>query len=1022
MSLRICCLLCVVACSSISGAGAESEQVSTDWQQQYQELKRDISDFQNGKRGSSPHIFDRQSLVFPEDRLPAGIVIRRTAALLEHIQSLHGSPDLGPIERRLDELRNRHDELWKRHSENTENTAKSKPLYLEACAVRRELVLSNPLLDFDEILFATKHGNREGVLQCWNYGYRVTKGGGLFKASGIKEGRPRIRNIIKDSVVESGRLKGTKLGTQGAFNLPALDYDGKTIVFSYVERTGIKPPWPLDVFEGFTHETCFHLFKVNSDGTGLVQLTDGRRNDYHPCFLPNGRVVFVSDRRNIMDRCQGGAPFREFSQPCGTMHSMKRDGSDMICISYHETTELQPSVDNNGMLLYTRWDYVDRDFSAAHNFWICYPDGRDPRAPHGNYPLPHHTFDGKWRDGRADRPWAEYSIKGIPGSHRYMLVAGKHHISGPWGTLVLLDTNVKDDNKMSQVTLFHNYEMMDEAKGYHGDMDEGLPKSPMYADPWPLSEAFVIAAQGNRVLLLDKFGNRELLFAATREECAGIDRIRSPIPLKARPKPVAVPTMTYQGERYRAPGHKRATIAVMSVYESDFEWPKGVKVKSLRVLQLFPYPWHSPWQDKPRLGPGSGVSARAVLGVVPVEADGSAYFEAPVEKAIYFQALDENGMAVQSMRSATYVHPGEKLVCRGCHEGNQKAPSQTRVPLALRRAPSKLVPNLEDGSCPLTFARLVEPLLESKCNPCHEKNKKPRPNLEKYRFWYHGTGGHNGLGKVHGGYRTIAGRFGAIQTGLAKVMLKEHHRKALTMQEINRVTLWVDANSNDLGAYYDEDKQRAGEVVWPVIDMDPENPAGIDLVDGRPAPASPSASMPLMKQSEALIKGWWPDMKPTQVRGGIPARAARDGRGVDISEAVAKFAPEWKVADCGRDCDPGLRARWGGRKSVLVTHPLDRRTGCVLSRKVAVAAGKTTKLKLDVGHDQRGDWTLIVRADGRELVKRAIGRADSRRNWMTVEVELSSFAGRKVAVELVNQPNGWSFETGYWGSIRLEEE
>ena len=172
------------------------------------------------------------------------------------------------------------------------------------------------------------------------------------------------------------------------------------------------------------------------------------------------------------------------------------------------------------------------------------------------------------------------------------------------------------------------------------------------------------------------------------------------------------------------------------------------------------------------------------------------------------------------------------------------------------------------------------------------------------------------------------------------------------MAEINRVTLWVDANSNDLGAYYDEQKQRAGEVVWPVIDMDPLNPAGIDLVDGRPAPATPNASMPLMKQSEALIKSWFPDMKPAQATDRKPARG---GSRMNIDEAVAKFAPGWKVAGCGRECSPGLRASWGGRRNVLVTHPLDRDTGCVLSRTVAVPAGKGAGLRLDVAHDPRGD-------------------------------------------------------------------
>lgn len=832
-------------------AGAESESVRQEWMQQHHELKADIQACQAGKRLASPHLLDRQAAVYKEDRFVCDITVRRTAALLKDIQALPNAADLNGFEKELADLKKR----------SEESTSDRHDLYLDICRLRRKIALSNPLLDFDQMVFVAKSGALEGVLQCWNYGYSVDSGGGLFKVSGIKTGKPHIQNILENSVVQEGRLKGKKLTTQGAFNLPALDYDGKTIVFSYVERTGVKLPWPREIFEAFTEKTCFHLFEVNVDGSGLIQLTDGRRNDYHPCFLPNGRIVFVSDRRNVMDRCQGGEAFKSVSQPCGTMHSMKPDGSDLIGISYHETTELQPSVDNNGMLVYTRWDYVDRDFSAAHHFWTCYPDGRNPRAPHGNYPYPHHTFDGRWKDGRADRPWAEYGIKNIPGSRRYIAVAGKHHIAGPSGTLVLLDTGVEDNNKMSQVTLFHNYALMDEAEDYHGDMDEGLPESPLYTDPWPLSEEYVIAAQGNKVFLLDKFGNQELLFSASNSACGGIDSIRSPIPLKARRRPPALPTMTNQGERYGAPDHQRATIAVVNVYESDFEWPPNTKISAIRVLQLFPYPWHSPWEDKPKVGPGEGANARAVLGVVPVEDDGSAYFEAPVEKAIYFQALDQNGMAVQSMRSATYVHPGEQLTCLGCHEKKGQAPAPNKMPMAFKRPPSKLIPNLEDGSCPLTYARLIEPLLANKCNQCHEKNNQPKPDLKKYQFFYHGSGRYNGVQPEHGGYRTIAGRFGAIATGLADIMLKKHHREALTMAEINRITLWADANANELGAYRDEDGQRAGEVVWPLIDMDPENPAGIDLVPGRSASPTPSASTPLMRQSEEFIKAHWPDVQ-----------------------------------------------------------------------------------------------------------------------------------------------------------------
>ena len=42
---------------------------------------------------------------------------------------------------------------------------------------------------------------------------------------------------------------------------------------------------------------------------------------------------------------------------------------------------------------------------------------------------------------------------------------------------------------------------------------------------------------------------------------------------------------------------------------------------------------------------------KRILGTVPVEEDGSAYFEVPGNTYVYFQALDADGRMVQSMRS-----------------------------------------------------------------------------------------------------------------------------------------------------------------------------------------------------------------------------------------------------------------------------------------------------------------------------------------------------------------------------------
>lgn len=139
-----------------------------------------------------------------------------------------------------------------------------------------------------------------------------------------------------------------------------------------------------------------------------------------------------------------------------------------------------------------------------------------------------------------------------------------------------------------------------------------------------------------------------------------------------------------------------------------------------------------------------------------------------------------------------------------------------------------------------------------------------------------------------------------------------------------------------------------------------------------------------------------------------------------VEAALRKFAKGWKVSNCGPDMDPGLRAEWGGRKNVLVTHPLDPETPCVLSRKVDVPAGKKTTLRLVVGHDPQGDFALVVKIDGKGVVHKVVSKATATNDpWLTEVVDLSGSAGKSVKLELFNQPTSWSYEAAYWGEIKL---
>ncbi|HOW71844.1 MAG TPA: ADP-ribosylglycohydrolase family protein [Phycisphaerae bacterium] len=135
-----------------------------------------------------------------------------------------------------------------------------------------------------------------------------------------------------------------------------------------------------------------------------------------------------------------------------------------------------------------------------------------------------------------------------------------------------------------------------------------------------------------------------------------------------------------------------------------------------------------------------------------------------------------------------------------------------------------------------------------------------------------------------------------------------------------------------------------------------------------------------------------------------------------------KYFPGWSVRDCGKEMDPGLKNEYAGRKHVYVTHPLSRETGCTLSRTIDVPAGKQTVLRLVVGHHPEGDWTLIVKADGKPLLEKSIGKDISEKGWASLSVDLSDFAGKTVKLELVNQPSGWFCEAAYWGEVVVESK
>ncbi|MGL6195444.1 MAG: hypothetical protein ACRC2T_11545, partial [Thermoguttaceae bacterium] len=748
------------------------------------------------------------------------VVLRRTKALLKSLKETTDPESETAVQlNKHEKLLNLCEALSK--ATPASDTAKRKEIFEKVVSNRSSIMLLNPLLNFDDILFIKRHFNPEPETQgnhmCDQFfGFHARPGGGLFvlknafsknsastvnatNATNSEDENSKYKNsktpelvcLLENVEVGNGPLKGLKLDNTWGYLAPELSFDAKSVLFAAADAK-----LPRHTYT-WTPDNTYHIFKLQLPQTitgkqdeqtvgSLTQITAGPFEDIDPCFMPNGRIAFISSRRGGFGRCHGRPV------PSYTLHSMNADGSDIVTLSPHETNEWKPSIDNSGMIVYTRWDYVDRGFNQAHHPWVTTPDGRDSRSIHGNFSPVENS-----------RPQFEATIRAVPDSQKLVATAAMHH-GQYFGSLLLVDPNAFDDDAMGPVRRITPEQPFPEVENVaHRD-------GAHYGQPFPLSEDLYLCVydpfsgmgdgtmNNYGIYLLDSFGNRTLIYRDPdiSSQC--------PIPIRPRPTPPVIPNRTLiglplaEGEVFSPLSDEEKTdlpqtgiVGLTNVYQSIHEFPQDTKIKELRIVQLLPKT--TPYANVPVIGYGDQKGARAILGTVPVEEDGSAYFELPVDIPVYFQAIDQNGLAIETMRSATYVKPGEELFCQGCHEGRNKGGlAPTNVPIAFRREPSKITADV-DGTKPFSFPRLVQPVLDRNCAECHEKEavagktfslsrgKEGKhfydsfENLRPYVFYFDNA--------AFTQSKSYPGKFGANASKLWQVLEAGHYDVKLTPEE-----------------------------------------------------------------------------------------------------------------------------------------------------------------------------------------------------------------------------------------------
>ena len=574
----------------------------------------------------------------------------------------------------------------------------------------------------------------------------------------------------------TGRLQTLLDDPSGGVRDPQVHYDGRRILFSY--RRG--------------DSSNYHLYEIQADGTGLKQLTDGPWDDIEPTYLPDGRIMFVSSRCKRWVNC--------WLTQVATLHVCEADGSDIRIVSSNTEHDNTPWPMPDGTVLYTRWEYMDRSQVHYHHLWSINPDGTGQM-----------TFFGNLHPGVV-----MIDAKPVPGTGEIVSIFspghGQREHAGP---VTLVDARAGPD-----------------AQAFARPIGRGND----FRDPYPLSADLFLVARKDELLLMDRGGQTQTVFALPEADRKAGLQLNEPRPLQARRREHILPDRIDRSE----PTGRLMLVDVNLGRNMD-----GVKpgeITHLLVLETLPKPINYTGGMDP-LSYGGTFTLERIVGTVPVEEDGSAYFELPANRAFFFVAMDENNLSVKRMQSFTSVAPGETTSCIGCHERRTQAPPPVRRIAAAQRAPSVVtpIPNVPDV---IDFPRDVQPILDRHCVRCHDYEK-------------HAGGNPPSAGPAAGGVLltgdrgpmfshsylelTIRRQFvdgrneaksnlpprpiGTSASPLMKKLDGSHHGVRMAPAEIDVIRYWIESGAAYPGTYaalgsgmiggYAENKQVETDHLWP---------------------------------------------------------------------------------------------------------------------------------------------------------------------------------------------------------------
>ena len=503
------------------------------------------------------------------------------------------------------------------------------------------------------------------------------------------------RNITIGETLGMGDVQGVEISV-----------DGERVLFSM--------RGPFDPNLALEDQPTWNLweYEIPTDTLRRIIASDITAEDGHdilPHYLPDGRIIFSSTRQRqakaiLLDegKPQYEAQVEDRSEDAFVLHVIDEDGDNLRQVSFNQSHDLDPTVLDNGKVLFSRWEGAGNN-NAIHLFQMN-PDGSDLELLYGaqshdtgtdqstiQFVGPREMIDG--RVMAITRPFDHPELGGdivIIDVDTYVEIAQPNAANagmpGP-AQVSASPANVRTDVLPSEggrySSAFPLWDGTDRVLSSWSicrviEDDVIVPCSPeRLADPNVL-----LAPPLYGIWMYEPSDQTQLPVVIGEEGMLITDVVAA----QPRPNPTSIPD--------RLPGIELDTdlaaenagiINIRSVYDIDGTDVATPDIETLadpaaavaaqrparflRIEKAVSIPDDDVRDfDNTAFGPNINQGMREIVGYAPVEPDGSVRVMVPANVPLAVSVLDVNARRITGRhQSWLQVQPGDELRCDGCH-------------------------------------------------------------------------------------------------------------------------------------------------------------------------------------------------------------------------------------------------------------------------------------------------------------------------------------------------------------------